>query len=93
MAHLTQNVLENRRRQHAISTAHKRRIRDVVNPQLRAVKRAWRDASQNSNQRIRLKWHNQKMRVQGLQRNQRLVHKAKILAHKRRIRDELARRR
>jgi len=93
MALLTHKVLENRRRQHAVVTAHKRKIRDEVNPQLQSVKRAWRDKSQESNLKIRLTWHSQKMRVQGLQRNQKLAHKAKVVAHKRRLRDELAKRR
>ena len=93
MAYLTHKVLENRRRQHAAVTAHKRKIRDEVNPQLRAVKRAWWYKSQESNLKIRLTWHNQKMRVQGLQRNQKLAHKSKVLAHKRRLREELAKRR
>jgi hypothetical protein len=93
MAHLTQKVLENRKRQHAFVTAHKRRIRDEVNPQLRAAKRAWYDASRENNLSIKRKWHDQKTRVQGHQRDQKLRHKATILAHRRRIRAEMARRR
>ncbi|MFB3765600.1 MAG: hypothetical protein ACE14P_10200 [Methanotrichaceae archaeon] len=93
MAYLTHKILENRRRQHASVTAHKRKIRDEVNPQLRSVKRDWWDKAQQSNRKIRLTWHNQKMRVQGLQRNQKIAHKIKVLAHKRRIREEVARRR
>lgn len=90
---MNRRVLENKRKQHAIVTAHKRRIRDEVNPQLRTVKRAWSDASKSSNQKIKRKWHEQKTRVQGLQRDQTLRHEVKILAHRRRIRDEMARRR
>ena len=36
MALLSQKILDNRRRQHAVVTAHKRRIRDEVRPQLMA---------------------------------------------------------
>ena len=93
MAYLTHKVLENRRRQHASVTAHKRKIRDEVNPQLRVVKRAWWDKSRESNLKIRLRWHDQKMRVQSLQRNQKIAHKLKVLAHKRRLREEIAKRR
>lgn len=76
------HILENKRKQHSFSTAHKRRIRDEVKPQLRAVKGAWWHASHERNLRIKLKWHSQKLKVQGLQRDQKLLHKAKILAHK-----------
>lgn len=93
MAHLARKVLENRRRQHAYKTAHKRKIRDEVNPQLRDAKRAWYEASRENNLQIKRKWHAQRTRVQGQQRNQKLKHKATIVAHKRRIRDEMARRR
>jgi hypothetical protein len=90
MARMTQKVLENRRRQHAHVTAHRRRIRDEVKPQLAAAKRAWSDASKENNRNIQCKWQAQKMRVQGLQRDQKLRHKAKIQAHRRRIKAELA---
>ncbi len=89
---MNSQVLENKRKQHAIVTSHKRRIRDEVNPQLRAVKRAWRDAANKSNQKIKRRWHEQKTRVQRLQNEQTLRHKVKILAHRRRIRDEIAKR-
>jgi hypothetical protein len=89
---LSQKVLENRKRQHTLVTAHKRRIRDEVNPKLRAAKRAWYDSSRENNSSIRRKWHDQKARVQGQQRSQKLKHRAAILAHKRRIRAEMARR-
>lgn len=92
MARLSQKVLENRKRQHAFVTAHKRRIRDEVNPQLRAAKRTWYDASRENNLQIKRKWHDQKARVQEQQRSQKLKHKAAIRAHKRRIRAEMARR-
>jgi hypothetical protein len=93
MALLSQKVLDNRRRQHAVVTAHKRRIRDEVRPQLMATKRAWYEGSRNSNRMIKEKWQAQKAKVRDLQRTQKLLHKAKILAHKRRIRDEMANRR
>lgn len=90
---LSQNILENRRRQHALVTAHKRRIRDEVRPQMQAVKRSWNDASKENNRKIRERWHTQKARVSLAQREQKLKHKAKILAHRRRIRAEMANRR
>ena len=90
---LSQKILENRRRQHALVTAHKRRIRDEVRPQLQAVKRSWNDASKENNYKIRVRWHTQKARVTLAQREQKLKHKAKILAHRRRIRAEMANRR
>lgn len=79
-------------RQHGLVTAHKKRIRDEVNPQLRAAKKAWYDSSRENNLLIKRKWHDQKARVQEHQRNQKLKHKATILAHKKRIRAEVARR-
>jgi hypothetical protein len=85
--------MENRRRQHALVTAHKRRIRDEVRPQLQQVKRRWFEASQESNRKIKEKWYVQRAKVRGLQRDQKLRHKAKILAHRRRIRAEMAARR
>jgi hypothetical protein len=93
MALLSQNILDNRRRQHALVTAHKRRIRDEVRPQLQSVKRAWNEASKENNRKIRERWHTQKTRVAAAQREQKLKHKAKILAHRRRIRAEIASRR
>jgi hypothetical protein len=93
MAHLARAVLENRRRQHALVTAHKRRIRDEVRPKLQQVKREWNDASREGNRKIREKWHAQRTKVRGMQRDQKLRHKAKILAHRRRIRAEVAARR
>jgi len=93
MALLSQKVLDNRRRQHAVVTAHKRKIRDEVRPQLMETKRAWYESSRRSNRMIKDKWHTQKSKVRALQRIQKLIHKAKILAHKRRIRDEMANRR
>jgi hypothetical protein len=92
MARLSGKVLENRRKQHAYVTAHKRRIRDEVRVQLRDAKRSWYEASKENNLSIKRKWHAQKTRVQCQQRNQQLRHKAVILNHKRRIRDEVARR-
>jgi hypothetical protein len=93
MALLSQKILDNRRRQHAVVTAHKRRIRDEVLPALMQTKRAWYESSRKNNRMIKERWHTQKARVSGMQRMQRLIHKAKILAHKRRIRDEMANRR
>jgi hypothetical protein len=92
MARLARKVLENRRKQHAYVTAHKRRIRDEVKVQLRNTKRSWFEASTENNLLIKRKWHAQKSRVQGQQRNQKLRHKAAIMDHKRRIREEMARR-
>jgi hypothetical protein len=93
MALLSQKILENRRRQHAVVTAHKRRIRDEVRPQLMQTKREWYEGSRDNNRMIKDRWHTQRAKVRDIQRTQRLIHKAKILAHKRRIRDELASRR
>ena len=92
MARLARRVLENKRRQHAFVTAHKRRIRDEVKVRLRDAKRSWYEASKGNNLLIRHKWHAQKTRVQEQQRTQKLQHKSTILNHKRRIRDEIARR-
>ena len=93
MALLSRKILENRRRQHALVTAHKRRLRDEVRPKLQQVKRAWSESSRENNRKIKEKWHAQKARVSGIQRDQKILHKSKILAHKRRIRAELANRR
>ena len=93
MALLSQKILENRRRQHVLVTAHKRRIRDEVRPKLRQVKIAWNESSRENNRKIKERWHAQKARVNGIQRDQKRIHKSKILAHKRRIRAELANRR
>jgi hypothetical protein len=93
MALLSQKILDNRRRQHAVVTAHKRRIRDEVRPQLMQTKREWYGSSRKNNRMIKATWHTQRAKVRDIQRMQRLIHKAKILAHKRRIRDELASRR
>jgi len=93
MALLSQKILDNRRRQHAVVTAHKRRIRDEVLPQLMQTKRAWYEGAKRSNRMIKDRWHTQKVKVRDMQRMQKLIHRAKILAHKRRIRDEMANRR
>ncbi|MDD4162282.1 MAG: hypothetical protein PHW87_07355 [Methanothrix sp.] len=93
MALLSQKILDNRRRQHAVVTAHKRKIRDEIRPALMQTKRAWFESSRQSNRMIKDKWHTQKAKVSDMQRTQKLIHKAKILAHKRRIRSELASRR
>jgi hypothetical protein len=93
MALLSKKILENRRRQHVLVTAHKRRIRDEVRPQLMQVKRAWNDRTKENKRMIREKWHAQKSKVSGMQRDQKCIHRSKILAHKRRIRAELANRR
>ncbi|VVB69791.1 Uncharacterised protein [uncultured archaeon] len=93
MALLTQKILENRRRQHSLVTAHKRRIRDEVRPKLAQVKRAWNESSKENNRKIKERWHSQRAKVSGMQRDQKLRHKAKILAHRRRIRAEMANRR
>jgi len=93
MALLSQKILDNRRRQHAVVTAHKRKIRDEIRPSLMQTKRAWFESSRQSNRMIKDKWHTQKAKVSDMQRTQKLIHKAKILAHKRRIRSELASRR
>jgi hypothetical protein len=93
MALLSRKILENRRRQHALVTAHKRRIRDEVRPKLLQVKRAWSESSRENNRKIKERWHAQKAKVGGMQRDQKILHNSKILAHKRRIRAELANRR
>ena len=92
MALLSQKILDNRRRQHALVTAHKRRIRDEVLSALMQTKRTWYESSKRSNRMIKDRWHTQKVKVRDVQRLQRLIHKAKMLAHKRRIRDEVANR-
>ncbi|TFH53459.1 MAG: hypothetical protein E4G89_00940, partial [Methanothrix sp.] len=81
---LSQMVLDNRRRQHALVTAHKRRIRDEVLPALMQTKRAWYESSREDNRKIKERWHAQRTKVRVIQRTQRLIHKAKMLAHKRR---------
>ena len=93
MALLSQKILDNRRRQHAVVTTHKRKIRDEIRPSLMQTKRDWFESSRQSNRMIKDKWHTQKAKVSDMQRTQKLIHKAKILAHKRRIRSELASRR
>jgi hypothetical protein len=93
MALLSQKILDNRRRQHAVVTAHKKRIRDEVRPSLMQTKRSWYESSRRSNQMIKERWHSQKKKVGDVQRTQKLIHKAKILAHRRKIRTEMANRR
>ena len=90
MARLVQKLIENRRRQHAVVTAHKRKTRDEVNPQLRAAKRAWSDSSKEKNLNMKCNWHSQRTRVQRLQREQKRLHMMKILAHKRRLKAKIA---
>ena len=90
---LSQRILDNRRLQHAVVTAHKRKIRDEIRPSLMQTKRNWYEASNRSNQMIKERWHTQKAKVSAAQRKQKLLHKAKILAHRRRIRAEMANRR
>lgn len=92
MALLSRKILENRRRQHVLVTAHKRRIREEVRPQLMQLKRAWSESSRENKRKISEIWHTQKARVSGIQRDQKRIHRSKILAHKRRIRAELANR-
>lgn len=93
MAILSQKILDNRRRQHAVVTAHKRKIRDEVRPSLMQTKRSWYESSRRSNQMIRERWHSKKTKVRDMQRLQKLIHKAKILAHKKKIRNDMANRR
>lgn len=92
MTPLSQKVLDNRRRQHAQVTAHRRRIRDEVRPALMQTKRNWYESSRNNNHNIKIKWHAQRKGVRMIQRSQRLIHRAKILAHRRRIRSDMANR-
>lgn len=93
MALLSQKILDNRRRQHAQVTAHKRRIRDEVRPALMQTKRTWYENSRNNNLKIKHRWHSQRTSVKTIQRTQRLIHRAKILAHKKRIRSDMVKRR
>jgi len=86
------NALDNRRRQHVLVSAHKRKIRDEIRPQLMETKREWYVSSKNNNKIIKERWHTQKTRVRNLQREQKLLHRTKILAHKKRIREQMARR-
>lgn len=90
MALLSQKILDNRRRQHAVVSAHKRKIRDEIRPALMQTKRAWYEGSRENNRKIKERWHSQRTKVRDMQRTQKLIHKAKILAHKRRIRNEMA---
>jgi len=90
---LSEQILENRRRQHYQVVAHKRKIRDEINPRLRAAKRSWSNASRENKRKIKLTWHSQKCRVQAQQRQQKIKHKALVSAHKMRIKRELANRR
>ncbi len=92
MALLSRKILENRRRQHVLVTAHKRKIRDEVRPQLMQFKRTWSENSRENKRKIKEKWQAQKARVSAIQRDQKSIHKSKILAHKRRIRAEMANR-
>jgi len=93
MALLSQKILENRRRQHVLVTAHKRRIRDEVRPKLRQVKIAWSESSRENNRKIKRDGTPKKLKSAEIQMEQKRIHKSKILAHKRRIRAELANRR
>ena len=93
MALMMRKVMENRRRQHSLVTAHKRRIRDEVLPQLRETKRNWYEASRRNKLDIKNRWNAQKASVQGKQRSQQIKHRNTIIAHKRRIKAELLRRR
>jgi hypothetical protein len=92
MTPLSQKILDNRRRQHAQVTAHKRKIRDEVRPALMQTKRNWYENSRNNNRNIKLKCHAQRKSVRMIQRTQRLIHRAKILAHRRKIRSDMANR-
>lgn len=92
MALLSRKILENRRRQHVLVTAHKRRIRDEVRPQLMQIKRAWIERTRENNRKIKERWHIQKAKVSGIQRDQKRIHRSKVLAHKRRICAEMANR-
>ena len=83
-------ALDNRRRQHAVVSAHKRKIRDEIKPQLMETKREWYVGSRNNNKMIKERWHTQKTAVKNLQREQKLLHKSKILAHKKKIREQIA---
>jgi hypothetical protein len=93
MALMMRKVMENRRRQHALVTAHKRKLRDEVLPQLRETKRNWYEASRRHKLEIKNKWNTQKASVQGKQRAQQVKHRNAIITHKRRIKAELLRRR
>jgi len=86
---LSHKILENRRRQHILVTAHKRKIRDEIRPALMGTKREWYESSRKNNRMIKERWHTQKTRVRDLQRSQKMLHKAKILAHRRRIREQM----
>jgi len=90
MTPLSRKILDNRRRQHDLVTIHKRRIRDEVRPRLQSVKRDWNFAACENNRMIRERWQSQKSRVRSLQRAQKIRHKATILAHRKRIRAEIA---
>jgi hypothetical protein len=93
MAILSQKILDNRRRQHSVVTAHKRKIRDEIRPSLMQTKRSWYESSNKSNQMIKSRWHAQKTKVRAAQRAQKLIHKAKILEHRKKIRSEMSNRR
>ena len=89
---MKRKVLENKQRQHGVVTAHKRKIRDEINPRLRAAKRAHIEASKRNKLTIRQKWNESSTRVKSQQREQQRKHRAIIIAHKRRIKAEVAKR-
>ena len=90
---MVRKVMENKRRQHALVTGHKRRIRFEVIPRLMKTKREWYETSRCNKLEIQRRWNAQKAEVQGQQRIQQIKHKNTIVAHKRRIKVEIAKRR
>jgi hypothetical protein len=90
---LSRKVLENKRRQHAVVLSHKRKIRDEINPYLRAKKQEWNEASKSNKITIRSKWIAARDSARAHLREQQLRHKSVIRGHKERIRQEIAKRR
>jgi len=90
---MSRKILENKRRQHAVVLAHKRKIRDEINPYLRGKKREWSEASKSNKISIRSRWICARNSARAQLRSQQLKHKAVIRGHKERIRLEIAKRR
>ncbi len=93
VAGLTRKVLENRKRQHAIVIAHKRKIRDEINPYLREKRREWYESSRQNRLSIKAKWIAARSNARAQLRAQQLKHKEVIRAHRSRIMLEVAKRR
>ncbi|HWQ20266.1 MAG TPA: hypothetical protein VN455_10855 [Methanotrichaceae archaeon] len=90
---MSRKILENKRRQHTVVLAHKRKLRDEINPHLRAKKQEWSESSKSNKIAIRSKWIAARDGARAQLRKQQLKHKMVISGHKARIRLEIAKRR